>query len=108
MRLCGECGLFCSFGAMWPAGICTPRADRFVHPTDEGCVMWQEDWRGADQSDGVDENWKGERHEGITSVHSEGPLGPVDPVGNQDVRKPQFSRSIGILPGSRIKQPELF
>ena len=70
--------------------------------------MWQEDWRGVDQSDGQDDNWKGGQHEGTASVHGEGPLGPVDPGGREDNRKPQFSRSIGILPSSRVKQPELF
>ena len=52
MRLCGECGLFCSFGAMWPSGVCAPRVDRIVNAADAGCVMWRVDVRGVDQSDG--------------------------------------------------------
>lgn len=109
MRLCGECGLFCSNGLLWPVGVCLPRADCFIHPSDEGCVMWQKDWRGVDQSDGQDPNWKGGKNESdFASVHGEIALGAVDPGGVEDVRKPVFSRSPGLLFGSRVKQSQLF
>jgi len=132
MKRCGECGLFCSCGAMWPAGLCLHRGEKLILPSDACCVMWEEDWRGVDQSDGVadppslrdtlttegkgDENENDEhptanaehRTERAESVHGEGALGPVDPFGAQDVRKPVFPRASGFLSRPRFKQSQLF
>lgn len=52
MRRCGECGSFCSCGALWPAGLCGSRGKRLVEADAAACVCWEEDWRGVDQSDG--------------------------------------------------------
>ena len=111
MNRCGECGLFCSCGAMWPVGMCLPRGDKLILPSDECCVMWEADWRGVDQSDGVAEKTAEDERAGYETfdgVYGEGALGAADPVGAEDVRKPEFPRSAGILPGPRLKQPELF
>lgn len=51
MKTCGECGLFCSCGPLWPAGMCLPGGDRLVEADDTACVCWEKDWRGVDQSD---------------------------------------------------------
>ena len=92
--------------------------------------MWEQDWRGVDQSDGMAEtsrqsavsNWQGgddanvehptsnaeHRTKGTAGVHGDCALGAADQRGSQDVRKPQFPRSAGVLSGARVKQPELF
>jgi hypothetical protein len=54
MKTCGECGLFCSCGAMWPSGLCLPGGDRLVEAGAAACVCWERDWRGVDQSDGIE------------------------------------------------------
>jgi hypothetical protein len=77
------------------------------------------DWRGVDQSDGVadpplqrdalvTERKETIEHEGTEGVHGEGALGPADPVGPQDVRKPEFPRAAGVLSRPRFKQSQLF
>ena len=55
MNRCGECGLFCSCGAMWPSGMCPHSGDRLIEATKQACLLWEKDWRGVDQSDGVAE-----------------------------------------------------
>lgn len=55
MKTCGECGSFCSCGALWPSGMCLPSGDRLVEATGTACVCWEKDWRGVDQSDGVEQ-----------------------------------------------------
>ncbi len=92
MKTCGECGLFCSCGALWPSGLCLPRGDKLILPSDECCVMWEADWRGVDQSDGKESEDGGQRPEG----------------GGEEYPKPEFLRSAGIPSGSRLKQSELF
>ena len=52
MKRCGECGLFCSCGALWPSGMCLPCGDRLISAGRAACVCWEEDMRGVDQSDG--------------------------------------------------------
>ncbi len=59
MPLCWECGHFCSFGLLWPSGICDARGDALVRARSAACVMWIEDRRGADQSDGENPDWEG-------------------------------------------------
>lgn len=59
MKTCGECGLFCSCGALWPSGMCLPRGDRLGEADATACVCWEKDWRGVDQSDGVEEKDEG-------------------------------------------------
>jgi len=54
MNRCGECGLFCSCGALWPAGLCLPSGDRLIDAAGTACVCWEKDWRGVDQSDGIE------------------------------------------------------
>lgn len=61
MPLCWECGHFCSFGLLWPSGICDARSDALVRARAAACVMWIEDRRGADQSDGENPDWDGAR-----------------------------------------------
>lgn len=92
MKLCRECGLFCSCGAMWPSGMCLPRGDKLTDAAGTACICWERDWRGVDQSDGVEE-----RDEGT-----------VDLVGREEDSKPEFQRSAGSLFGPRFKQSELF
>ena len=92
MKLCRECGLFCSFGALWPSGLCLPRGDKLTEASNQACVCWEQDWRGVDQSDGVEER----------------DVGTVDPVGSEEDPKPAFQRSAGDLFGPRFKQAELF
>ena len=53
MNRCGECGQFCSCGAMWPSGMCPHSGDRLIEATKQACLLWEKDWRGVDQSDGV-------------------------------------------------------
>ena len=53
MKTCGECGLFCSCGALWPSGMCLPRGDKLTEADGTACICWERDWRGVDQSDGV-------------------------------------------------------
>lgn len=108
MPTCGTCGLFGSLADLWPAGVCS-HSEGFVHVADDACVMFETDWRGVDQSDGQDPNWKGPKNEcDSASVHRETPLGSADPVRTEDVRKPVFSRSPGLLSGSRLSQSHLF
>ena len=52
MKRCGEYGLFCSCGALWPSGMCLPCGDRLISAGRAACVCWEEDMRGVDQSDG--------------------------------------------------------
>ena len=118
-KTCGECGLFCSCGALWPLGMCLPSGDRLIEANAAACVCWEKDWRGVDQSDGVadppsqrdalaTEGKEAIEHEGTEGVHGEGALGPADPVGSQDVRKPEFPRAAGVLSRPRFKQSQLF
>ena len=132
MNRCGECGLFCSCGALWPAGMCLPSGDKLINAAGTACICWERDWRGVDQSDGVadppslrdalttegkgDENENVEhptsdaehRTEGTEGIHGESALGAADPVGAHDVREPQFPRASGVLSRPRVRQPELF
>ena len=129
---CGECGLFCSCGALWPSGMCLPRGEVLIEATDAACVCWEKDWRGVDQSDGVADppsqrdalasEGKGNENEnvehptsnakhrtkGIDGFHGEGALGTADPFGAHDVREPQFPRASRFLSRPRFKQPQLF
>jgi hypothetical protein len=117
-KRCGECGLFCSCGALWPTGMCLPNGDRLIEADNAACVCWEKDWRGVDQSDGEREKCisaivhacisgeaKNERAEGD---HGEGTQGPSDPAGAQDVRKTVFPRTAGVLPRARFRQPQFF
>lgn len=111
MKLCRECGLFCSCGALWPSGLCLPRGDKLTEANNQACVCWERDWRGVDQSDGVAEMTAEDERAGddtFEGVHGEGALGAADQRGAQDVRKPEFPRFAGVLSGSRVRQPELF
>lgn len=47
MKTCGECGLFCSCGALWPSGLCQPSGDRLTEADAAACVCWEKDWRGG-------------------------------------------------------------
>jgi len=85
--------------------------DRLIDAAGTACVCWERDWRGVDQSDGVEEKAaEGERacDETFDGGHGEGALGASDQRRAQDLRKPEFPRSAGVLSGSRLKQPELF
>ena len=119
MKTCGECGLFCSCGALWPSGLCLPRGDRLIEADAAACVCWEKDWRGVDQSDGVaappsqrdalaTEGKEEDEHERAEGVHGEGALGAADQRRAHDVRKPELPRFAGVLSGSRVRQPELF
>ena len=111
MKICGECGSFCSCGVLWPAGLCLPSGDRLIEATNQACVLWEKDWRGADQSDGVEEKTAEDERaddETFEGVHGEGALGAADQRRVQEVRKSEFSSSAGFLSGSRVRQPELF
>ena len=92
MKLCRECGLFCSFGALWPSGLCLPRGDKLTEANNQACVCWERDWRGVDQSEGMEREDGGQRPE----------------VGSEEDPKPECQRSAGDLFGPRFKQPELF
>lgn len=111
MKTCGECGAFCSCGVLWPAGLCLPGGDRLIEATSQACVLWEKDWRGVDQSDGVaertaeDEGAGGETSDG---VHDEGALGVADPHAAEYVRKPVVMCAGWIPPRTRFKQPQLF
>lgn len=113
MKTCGECGLFCPCGALWPSGLCLPSGKRLVAADAAACVCWEEDWRGVDQSDGEREKCVNALlHECVSEkaagVHGEGASGAADPVGAQDVRKPEYPRAAGVLFDPRFKQAELF
>ena len=111
MNRCGECGLFCSCGALWPSGLCLPRGDKLTDAAGTACICWERDWRGGDQSDGVAEKtaeYERAGDETFDGVHGEGALGAADQRRAQDVRKPEFPRAAGFLSGARVRQPELF
>ena len=106
MPLCWECGHFCSFGLLWPSGICDARSDALVRARAAACVMWIEDRRGADQSDGENPEWAGGR-EPLEAAAGGGavPSGASAPEG---AKKNDFQRT-GLVAGSRCaRQGELF
>lgn len=107
MPSCRSCGLFGSLPDLWPTGFCVHN-EGFVRATDAACVMYCRDFRGVDQSEGLDPEWKGEIDDAdVKSVHGSPSLGPADPGRAEDMRKPQFPRSPGLLPGSRFRQSRL-
>ena len=89
--------------------MCLPSGDRLIEATGTACVCWEKDWRAVDQSDGVAEQtaeYERSSDETFDGVHGEGALGAADPVGAQDVRKPEFPRAAaGFLSRPRLKQP---
>jgi hypothetical protein len=91
--------------------MCLPSGDKLIEAANQACVLWEKDWRGADQSDGFAEKTAEVERAGdetFDGVHGEGALGVADQRGAQDVRKPEFPRFAGVVSGSRVRQPELF
>lgn len=118
MKICGECGLFCSCGALWPWGLCLPAGDRLVEAAAAACVCWEVDLRGADQSDGEREKFESSQvlkcesgeagDEGAERGNGEGAMGAADPDGAKGVRKPESPRAAGVRQRARFRQTELF
>ena len=95
MKTCGECGSFCSCGALWPAGLCLPSGYRLIDAAGTACVCWEKDWRGVDQSDGI------EQQTASASSHAKTPPPPQMSV--------PAERDIKTVPaGSHFRQSLLF
>mgnify|MGYP000861911604 FL=1 len=106
MPLCWECGHFCSFGLLWPSGICDARSDALVRARAAACVMWIEDRRGADQSDGENPDWDGAR--APLEADAGGGAVPSGASAPEGAKKNDFQRT-GLVAGSRCaRQGELF